>query len=183
MEKFIKLIVVLAVVLAAILIIALIVLNQQPVPEQIACTADAKLCPDGSAVGRIAPNCEFAECPAIIEEPVVCPTDVKTCWDNTIVSRKLPDCEFEECPPEPNCPAEQYPSLNCNGECGENQECKNVTGSQCYVCASKVPNCYEWGMFPNNQECASICFSPNWCELNDLIGTVCWRCREPYDYR
>jgi hypothetical protein len=27
------------------------------------CTMDAKLCPDGSYVGRIAPNCEFAPCP------------------------------------------------------------------------------------------------------------------------
>lgn len=29
----------------------------------VACTADAKLCPDGSAVGRIGPDCEFARCP------------------------------------------------------------------------------------------------------------------------
>jgi hypothetical protein len=29
-----------------------------------ACTAEAKLCPDGSAVGRTGPNCEFAPCPA-----------------------------------------------------------------------------------------------------------------------
>jgi hypothetical protein len=28
-----------------------------------ACTMEAKLCPDGSAVGRTGPNCEFAECP------------------------------------------------------------------------------------------------------------------------
>jgi putative hemolysin len=28
-----------------------------------ACTMDAKICPDGTAVGRIAPNCEFAPCP------------------------------------------------------------------------------------------------------------------------
>ncbi len=28
-----------------------------------ACTQEAKLCPDGSAVGRTGPNCEFAECP------------------------------------------------------------------------------------------------------------------------
>ncbi|MFA4887392.1 MAG: hypothetical protein WC595_04215 [Candidatus Nanoarchaeia archaeon] len=27
------------------------------------CTLDAKLCPDGSAVGRVLPNCEFAHCP------------------------------------------------------------------------------------------------------------------------
>jgi hypothetical protein len=30
----------------------------------VACTAEAKLCPDGSAVGRVGPNCEFAECPS-----------------------------------------------------------------------------------------------------------------------
>ncbi len=29
----------------------------------IACTMEAKLCPDGSAVGRVGPNCEFAHCP------------------------------------------------------------------------------------------------------------------------
>lgn len=28
-----------------------------------ACTADAKICPDGTAVGRIPPACEFAACP------------------------------------------------------------------------------------------------------------------------
>lgn len=28
-----------------------------------ACTEEAKLCPDGSAVGRTGPNCEFAACP------------------------------------------------------------------------------------------------------------------------
>jgi len=31
----------------------------------VACTMEAKLCPDGSAVGRIGPNCEFAPCPSI----------------------------------------------------------------------------------------------------------------------
>jgi len=29
-----------------------------------ACTMDAKICPDGTAVGRIPPNCDFAPCPA-----------------------------------------------------------------------------------------------------------------------
>ena len=31
--------------------------------EGTSCTADAKLCPDGSSVGRTGPNCEFIECP------------------------------------------------------------------------------------------------------------------------
>ncbi|MCX6823267.1 MAG: hypothetical protein NTX91_04745 [candidate division SR1 bacterium] len=44
----------------------------QPAPVQVtpeqptepkACTMEAKLCPDGSSVGRTGPNCEFAKCP------------------------------------------------------------------------------------------------------------------------
>jgi hypothetical protein len=31
--------------------------------EGVACTQDAKVCPDGSAVGRQGPACEFAPCP------------------------------------------------------------------------------------------------------------------------
>ena len=31
--------------------------------NEIACTMDAKICPDGTAVGRVGPNCEFAPCP------------------------------------------------------------------------------------------------------------------------
>ncbi|OGD68205.1 hypothetical protein A2996_02370 [Candidatus Campbellbacteria bacterium RIFCSPLOWO2_01_FULL_34_15] len=31
--------------------------------QQRACTLEAKICPDGSSVGRQGPNCEFAECP------------------------------------------------------------------------------------------------------------------------
>ncbi len=31
---------------------------------QKACTMEAKLCPDGSSVGRVGPNCEFAPCPS-----------------------------------------------------------------------------------------------------------------------
>ncbi len=31
----------------------------------VPCTADAKICPDGSSVGRVGPNCEFAPCPAM----------------------------------------------------------------------------------------------------------------------
>jgi len=33
-------------------------------PEGRACTEEAKVCPDGSAVGRTGPDCAFAACPA-----------------------------------------------------------------------------------------------------------------------
>jgi hypothetical protein len=35
---------------------------KKPDQEQVVCTMDAKLCPDGSYVGRSGPNCEFI-CP------------------------------------------------------------------------------------------------------------------------
>ncbi len=34
-----------------------------PQEDMIACTMDAKMCPDGSYVSRQGPNCEFAPCP------------------------------------------------------------------------------------------------------------------------
>lgn len=40
-----------------------------PTPTPIACTMEAKQCPDGSYVGRTGPKCEFAECPAITPAP------------------------------------------------------------------------------------------------------------------
>lgn len=35
----------------------------------VACTMEAKICPDGSSVERIGPNCEFAKCPATSPQP------------------------------------------------------------------------------------------------------------------
>ena len=40
------------------------ILTQTPaVAPEIGCTLEAKICPDGSAVGRTGPLCEFAPCP------------------------------------------------------------------------------------------------------------------------
>ncbi len=38
------------------------------------CTMEAKLCPDGSAVGRTGPNCEFAPCPVLKTSPTPDPS-------------------------------------------------------------------------------------------------------------
>lgn len=84
-------------------------------PYSGGCTQEAMICPDGSAVGRIGPNCEFAECPAIPPDPtydngitvvepdpsygVVCARDIRMCSDGSSVVRIGPRCEFAECPP------------------------------------------------------------------------------------
>ncbi|MDO8602176.1 MAG: Gmad2 immunoglobulin-like domain-containing protein [bacterium] len=51
-------------VIIVIAITAFAVIQNKNIPDNlIACTMEAKLCPDGSAVGRQGPNCEFAKCP------------------------------------------------------------------------------------------------------------------------
>jgi hypothetical protein len=37
--------------------------TKQIYPVEKACTRDAKICPDGSTIGRTGPSCEFAACP------------------------------------------------------------------------------------------------------------------------
>jgi hypothetical protein len=54
-----------ALIIVAILIVGAIFYFQHKEPT-IACTLDAKICPDGSSVSRIAPDCEFATCPTVV---------------------------------------------------------------------------------------------------------------------
>lgn len=74
-------------------------------PGMQACTDEAKVCPDGSAVGRSGPNCEFAQCPtptpaATTSQPqsYECNQDGFTCPDGSVVGRTGSDCHFAECP-------------------------------------------------------------------------------------
>jgi putative hemolysin len=53
--------------------------QKPPTCEQVACTMDAKICSDGTSVGRVGPNCEFEACPNenIITEKHICTTEEK----------------------------------------------------------------------------------------------------------
>ena len=78
----------------------------------VACTMEAKECPDGSYVGRSGPNCEFTACPTVSngnagtpDEPVssdddmvACTMDAMQCPDGSYVGRVAPDCAFAPCP-------------------------------------------------------------------------------------
>lgn len=61
---FISVAVLLVIILGLVLVGggAYYVMHQQSTPQAVACTQEAKLCPDGSSVGRTGPNCEFAAC-------------------------------------------------------------------------------------------------------------------------
>lgn len=67
---FIIFILILIVLIPVLIFLFLKISNQNnnsisptPSPAPVACTLDAKICPDGSTVGRQGPNCEFAPCP------------------------------------------------------------------------------------------------------------------------
>ena len=49
--------------------------NEPAMPVPTACTMDAKICPDGTAVGRTGPQCEFEACPTK-EVPITPPDDI-----------------------------------------------------------------------------------------------------------
>lgn len=92
-------------------------LSNQPA-NLTACTDEAKVCPDGSAVGRTGPNCEFAACPddrntnaAVADSCVITGCSRQVCAD----SEQASTCEYRE---EYAC----YQSATCarqaDGQCG-----------------------------------------------------------------
>lgn len=56
-----------------------------PTAEPVGCMAEARMCPDGSVVGRSGPNCEFAACP--------------TTTKGTAQNYACPEKEYVDCMP------------------------------------------------------------------------------------
>ncbi len=91
-----------AIIVAVILFWQLDLKNGDIPPKDnspIVCTMEAKTCPDGSAVGRTGPLCEFAACPSATN-PI-----------NAVVSGTVmlsPICPVERIPPDPKCMPKPY---------------------------------------------------------------------------
>lgn len=96
--------------------------------SQNSCTKEARVCSDGTIVGRSGPNCSFAECPndritdltpsstepiepsdstgagetppSPGDQMIACTMDAKQCPDGSYVGRSGPNCEFV-CPITP----------------------------------------------------------------------------------
>ena len=82
-----------------------------PTPIQTACTEEAKLCPDGSYVGRTGPQCQFSECPAVIvatTTPTTTPPTPKTLSGITGTVLLGPRCPVMRNPPDPQCADRPY---------------------------------------------------------------------------
>ncbi|HEY5383147.1 MAG TPA: hypothetical protein VIJ88_01165 [Candidatus Paceibacterota bacterium] len=96
-------------------VFAFVSIKDAHTPGPVACTMEAKLCPDGTAVGRTGPNCEFAACPtststSATSTPIATTTPggtgdggltYKSGIRGTIMAG--PTCPVERNPPDPAC--------------------------------------------------------------------------------
>ena len=106
-RPFVRVCIGLAVLVTIVGIAVLVVLLSTNQHKPQACTKEARVCPDGTVVGRDgANNCEFSPCPlgsaedqlSIQEANVECARETKMCTDFSYVTRTGPNCEFEPCP-------------------------------------------------------------------------------------
>jgi len=144
-----------SVLLIAILLFGLIALfgctTENKDTNVVACPMDARMCSDGSSVGRVGPNCEFAPCQnsGADNNVVVCTMEVKMCSDGIAVSRVAPDCEFAPCQNSGSQLANPA-SVNCIDHNGT-LEIINTNEGQIGICT--LPDgkeCEEWSYLRGN---------------------------------
>lgn len=106
--------------------------------ELIACTMEAKICPDGSAVGRTGPNCEFAICPEESASTTKTVSD-KTLGidysyiDNFYINNELTSYVHPvEWPPRLEAESTKFTCLETGGKIVENSktELKTINGNK-----------------------------------------------------
>jgi hypothetical protein len=109
--------------------------------KPIACTEEAKICPDGSAVGRVPPDCEFAPCPSTCICPEGYIADVNVC---------NPKCYYSV----PKCLMPSISCINCSSYSVENCPIQCVVCPPCIQCSSISCQTEEF--------CKSIGFDREW---------------------
>jgi len=156
----------------------------------VMCAADAKECPDGSYVSRIAPSCEFPDCPEVIEEDCVkegayidLPTEdsFECCGDLVKIPVTAPmDENCEPIIPEGSTgPEPGWTCLACgDGECNSEYENKCNCPEDCKedidTSAWQTYQNEEYGFefkYPNNLQCPSKINDPN-ANIGCLSKTV-----------
>lgn len=130
--------------------------DQITIPKEVGCTMDAKICPDGTAVGRIPPSCEFAPCPSENNEPVVTATQA---------IREFGGCHIEGCSGQ-----------LCTDQEGVNTTCEYLTEYACYgnaVCDRQSNGLCGWTQTPELMECLQNPPEQANPEVTDSTGTSC----------
>jgi hypothetical protein len=70
------------------------------------CSADGRMCPDGSVVGRTGPRCEFSECPGVMPAGTTTTSHATAILYGRVTLS--PICPVERNPPDPACAPKAY---------------------------------------------------------------------------
>jgi len=126
------------------------------VSRMIACTEEAKLCPDGTAVVRVGPDCEFQPCPG--EEcstAADCVPDSCCHASSCVAKDQAPNCEGVMCTME--C---QPGTLDCGGSCG-------CVDGDC------VGRYYDEPIAPVEEETEESCMAKGGSWEQRFVGFIC----------
>ncbi len=134
----------------------------------VACTMEARICADGSAVGRQGPNCEFSKCPTVNPPPVTQCTKDSDCTSSKYVCQETQGVGTA-CPStDPSCvpthaTIKRECKLKVGSHCNTNTDC--VIGNLCRKnsCVSPVENkCSGLADLscPADYECTQDCGPP-----------------------
>lgn len=107
-----------AIIFLGIAIVAVVIIRAKssnttsPTPIQTACTDEAKLCPDGTYVGRTGSQCQFSTCPSVIIATTTATTTPPSAQKiNGGISGTVllgPTCPVMRNPPDPQCADKPY---------------------------------------------------------------------------
>ena len=142
--------------------------TQQP---PVACTMEAKMCPDGSYVGRAGPDCEFEACPEPKSCDALAPCDKEgyECYD--FKDSNGPICYMGDpcfrCA-SGNCVIlESYPmQVSCITEEAENLNCESYDIDDCPEGCLVCPPCPECSSLTCQikETCEGMGFDKEWSE-------------------
>jgi putative hemolysin len=117
--------------------------------NKLACTEEAKICSDGSAVGRTGANCEFADCP-VVDEKTYVSNDTEQCKviKFMCVQGTQPFNDEKGCGCEPITGIANPASKFCTDNGGTLEIKTAADGSQSGFCTLKDGTvCDEWAYF------------------------------------
>jgi len=141
-----------------LLLVFLVACATTSVMPGIACTMEAKLCPDGSAVGRSGPNCEFAPCPEV--NPKVCgscpqfmPPAPGWCEYGTVIPGAVDECG---CRGHPTCELSHV----CSEASKSAQVCDSVLHPVCGWMSEKI-KCFKYPCAINAANPCEACKNEN----------------------
>jgi len=138
--------------------------------KPVACTKEAKLCPDGSAVGRIGPNCAFAACSVAAISPEI------TSGVDGLVALS-PTCPVERIPPDPNCAPKPYQIKIQITKVGDVTFAQEITSSaEGKIGVDLAPGTYQFvpvsaGILPRCNPATAVVEPNAWTTINISCDT------------